>query len=230
MTDSLDAARAPIRHIVILGHPEPGSFNHEVAERYCKTVREIGHEAVVRDLYELDFDPRLRANRRPGHATGMSADVAHEIGLLRDADVLVLVYPIWFGMPPAIIKGYVDRVLGVALTPADIRDHQPDSVLVGKWFGTFSSSATTRIWLDEKGQMESIRQAFDRYLMGIFGMLDAGHVHFGAVVEGVDARFVRESLFQVEEQARKICSTVGAARHAIKAREAIAVLAGREVD
>ncbi|BCA58549.1 NAD(P)H-dependent oxidoreductase [Sphingomonas sp. HMP6] len=226
MTDHSASASAPIRHIVVLGHPEPGSFNHEVVERYCKTVREIGHSAVVRDLYELDFDPRLRANRRPGHADGMSADVAHEIGLLRDADVLVFVYPIWFGMPPAIIKGYVDRVLGVALTPTDIRDHHPDSVLAGKWFGTFSSSATTRIWLDEHGQMESIRQAFDRYLMGIFGMRDAGHVHFGAIVDGMDARFVRESLYEVEEQARKICSTAGAARHAVKAKEAVATLTG----
>lgn len=224
MIESQAAGPAPIRHVVVLGHPDPGSFNHEVAERYCKAVRDIGHTAVVRDLYELDFDPRLRANRRPGHATGMSADVAHEIGLLRDADVLLFVYPIWFGMPPAIIKGYVDRVLGVALTPSDIRDHQPDSVLAGKWFGTFSSSATTRIWLDEHGQMESIRQAFDRYLMGIFGLRDAGHTHFGAVVEGMDARFVRESLYEVEEQARKICSTVGALRHAVKAKEAIATL------
>lgn len=226
MTDSQAAAATPIRHIVVLGHPDPGSFNHEVVERYCKTVREIGHSAVVRDLYELDFDPRLRANRRPGHATGMSADVAHEIGLLREADVLLFVYPIWFGMPPAIIKGYVDRVLGVALTPSDIRDHQPDSVLAGKWFGTFSSSATTRIWLDEHGQMESIRQAFDRYLMGIFGMRDAGHVHFGAIVDGMDVRFVRESLYEVEEQARKICSITGAARHAVKAKEAVATRTG----
>ena len=225
MTEISAAASPPIRHIVVLGHPDPQSFNHEVVERYCNTVREIGHECVVRDLYALDFDPRLRSDRRPGHATGMSADVAREIGLLRDADVLIFVYPIWFGMPPAIIKGYVDRVLGVALTPSDIRDENPDSVLAGKWFGTFSSSATTRIWLDEHGQMESIRQAFDRYLMGIFGLRDAGHVHFGAIVEGMNARFVRESLYEVEEQARKMCSAAAAARHALKAKEAVAALA-----
>ena len=225
MTDSPAVANVPVRHIVVLGHPDPKSFNHEVAERYCKTVREIGHEAVLRDLYELDFDPRLRANRRPDRATGMSADVAHEVGLLRDADVLVFVYPIWFGMPPAIIKGYVDRVLGVALTPSDIRDHHLDSVLTGTAFATFSSSATTRIWLDEQGQMESIRQAFDRYLMGVFGMRDAGHIHFGAIVEGMNPRFVRESLYEVEEHARKICSTVGAARHAIKAEAAVTAFA-----
>lgn len=227
MTNGLAKVATPIRHAVILGHPEPGSFNHQIVERYCKTVRENGQEAVVRDLYALGFDPCLRADRRPGHSTGMSADVAHEIGLLREADVVLLVYPIWFGMPPAIIKGYVDRVLGVALTPRDIRDHHLDSVLVGKSFATFSTSATTRIWLDEQGQMESIRQAFDRYLMSIFGMRDGGHTHFGAIVEGMEARFVEQSLLDVDEQARKICSEVAAARHSVKANEAIAAFGAR---
>lgn len=222
---STPTAPPPIRHVVILGHPSTQGFNHAVVDRYCETVRANGQEVVVRDLYALNFDPCLRIDRRPGHATGMSADVAHEIGLLREADAIVFVYPIWFGMPPAIIKGYVDRVLGVAQTPSAIRDHRPDSVLVGKSLATFSSSATTRIWLDEQGQMEAIRQAFDRYLMGIFGLRDAGHVHFGAIVEDIEPRFVRECLLQVEQKARKICSDVAAVRHAVKAREAVATFA-----
>jgi NAD(P)H dehydrogenase (quinone) len=227
MTIGHTIQQAKVRHVVVLGHPEPGSFNHEVAERYCRAVRNNGQEAVIRDLYELQFDPCLRAARRPGHSTGMSADVARELGFLRDADVVVFVYPIWFGMPPAIIKGYVDRVMGVATTPQDVRDERPDSVLAGKSLATFSSSATTRIWLDEKGQMEAIRQAFDRYLTGIFGMIDAGHIHFGAIVEGMSARFVSQSLFEVEEHARNICSKVGAARHAVKAQQALASLGVR---
>jgi len=111
-------------------------------------------------------------------------------------------------------------------TPSSIRDHRPDSVLVGKSFATFSSSATTRIWLDEQGQMESIRQAFDRYLMGIFGLRDAGHVHFGAIVADMEARFVAECLLEVETQARKICSDVAAARHAARAQDAVAAFTG----
>ncbi|MDB5712496.1 MAG: putative dehydrogenase [Sphingomonas bacterium] len=221
MTSEAAADQTRIRHVVILGHPEPGSFNHQVAEAYCRAARENGHEAVIRDLYELGFDPCLRAGRIPGHSTGMSADVARELGFLREADVVVFVYPIWFGMPPAIIKGYVDRAMGVATTPKDVRDEHPDSILAGKSLATFSSSATTRIWLDEKGQMEAIRRAFDRYLTSIFGMVDAGHLHFGAIVEGMNARFVGQSLLEVEENARSICSKVAAARHASKARGAL---------
>jgi NAD(P)H dehydrogenase (quinone) len=210
------------RHVVVLGHPSLDSFNHAVAERYCASVRECGQEAVIRDLYALEFDPRLHADRRPGHQTSISADVANELELLRDADVILFVYPIWFGMPPAIIKGYVDRVLGVALTPADIRDHRPDSLLEGKRFATFSSSATTLAWLDEQGQMTSLRQAFDTYLMSVFGMRDGGHMHFDAIVEGLATRFVDENLLAVEEQARKLCSTVAAERHARDTHRVIA--------
>ncbi|MEO9129697.1 MAG: NAD(P)H-dependent oxidoreductase [Sphingomonas sp.] len=210
----------PPRHVVVLGHPTPGSFNHAIAERYCATVRECGQEAIIRDLYALDFDPRLHTNRIPGRQTAMSADVAREISFLREADAIILVYPIWFGMPPAIIKGYVDRVMGVELTPAAIKDAIPDSILHDKGFGSFSSSAMTEIWLDEVGQMESVRRAFDGYLVKVFGMRDIGHVHFGAVVEGLSEAFARQNLQDVEDHAMKICRAAAEAHH-VEERSAI---------
>ena len=220
-TDSNVPNDAP-RHLVVLGHPAPGSFNHAVAARYCAEIKACGQHAILRDLYALDFDPRLREDRRPGRQTGMSADVANELNHLRAADVLVLVYPIWFGMPPAIVKGYIDRVMGVALTPSAIRDHVPDSVLRNKRLTIFSSSGMTTSWLDGQGQLGALRQAFDEYLMGIFGMRSGGHVHFDAIVDGLKKQFVEENLFTVGEQARKLCSELLAERHAAQAHAAIA--------
>ncbi len=209
----------PARHVVVLGHPSTDSFNHAIAERYCDAVRECGQEAVLRDLYALDFDPRLRADQRPGHqAHPMASDVAGEIGRLREADAVIFVYPLWFGMPPAIIKGYVDRVLGTALTPQDIKAHVPDAILRGKRMASFSTSATTRPWLDEQGQFESLRQTFDQYLLKIFGMRDGGHTHFDAIVEDLPEHYANEMLFCVEEKARKLCSEIAAERHADNTR------------
>ena len=73
--------------------------------------------------------------------------------------------------------------------------------------------------------MGAMRQAFDRYLVGIFGLRDAGHVHFGAVIDGMEQRFVHQALFEVEEHARKICSAVAAERHSKKAHKAMATFA-----
>ena len=206
-------------HVVVLGHPAPGSFNHAIADRYCSTVRACGQQVMLRDLYELGFDPRLYADHRPGRQTNTtSGDVGREMGLLLAADAIVLVYPIWFGMPPAMIKGYVDRVLGHALTPRDITKHVPDYVLSGRHFATFSTSATSLPWLDQQGQLESLKTTFDHYLLQIFGMIDAGHTHFAGIVEGLAKAEAEEILAAVETKARDTCAAIDARRTAIRSR------------
>ena len=97
------------RHLIILSHPTPGSFNHQVAETYARSVVRHGQHAEIRDLYALGFDPLLRLDAQDARDA--------ERALLEACDVLVLVYPIWFGLPPAITKGYVDCVLGAAFAP-----------------------------------------------------------------------------------------------------------------
>jgi NAD(P)H dehydrogenase (quinone) len=213
------SAAAPPHHVVVLGHPAPGSFNHAIAEHYCSAVRACGQHASFRDLYDLEFDPRLYANHRPGRQTNTtSGDVAGEMGLLLAADAIVLVYPLWFGMPPAMIKGYVDRVLGHALTPRDIAKHVPDSLLEGRHFATFSTSATTQPWLDQQGQLESLTTTFDHYLLQIFGMVDAGHTHFAGVVEGLVQAEAKAILAAVEKKAQETCTAIDARRTAIRSR------------
>lgn len=210
--------RSRALHVVVLGNPSSDSFTHAIADRYCAAVKECGQDVELRDLYALGFDPRLQADQRPGHQIqAMPDDVAREMGLLREADAIIFIYPLWFGMPPAIIKGYVDRVMGAALTPTDIKSHIPDVILQGRRLASFSTSAATAPWLAEQGQLEQLKQVFDRYLLKIFGMLDAGHVHFGAIVEGLNERYARETLLVVEQHARKLCSEILADRHAVDA-------------
>jgi NAD(P)H dehydrogenase (quinone) len=111
-----------IKHAVILCHPEPDSFNAAIAAQYCAAVEKHGQKAVLRDLYRLNFDPVLRAGEQPGAAGFLPApDVARELEAIAGAAVLVFVYPIWFGTPPAMLKGYVDRVLGSEFTFRAVR-------------------------------------------------------------------------------------------------------------
>ena len=211
--------QATAQHIVVLGHPAPGSFNHAIAERYCATVCACGQQAMLRDLYELGFDPRLYAEHRPGRPTNiLSGDVAGEMGLLRHAEAVVFVYPLWFGMPPAMIKGYVDRVLGHVLTPGDITKHVPDYVLAGRHFASFSTSATTLPWLDQQGQLDALKLAFDHYLLQVFGMVDAGHTHFAGIVEGLGKAKADEILGAVEAKAHEMCNMIEAQRSDIRSR------------
>ena len=102
-----------VKHAIIACHPAEDSFTLSVARRYDEAVRSHGHETVPRDLYRLGFDPVLREEERHGEP---AQDVTAEWALLGKVDVFVLVYPIWFGTPPAMLKGYIDRIFGAVRT------------------------------------------------------------------------------------------------------------------
>lgn len=199
----------------MLGHPSRTSFNRAVADTYCETVRACGQEAVLRDLYAIGFDPLLKDEERfgPRHVAA-APDVQTELAFLAGSAIVTMIYPIWFGMPPAIIKGYVDRVLGAGFLPRDIKTGAPRPLLEGKRLMLFSSSAATRPWLEERGQWLALRQAFERYLSNVFGMVEGEHVHFDAVSEGLKPRFVEENLENVREHARAVCALMLAERNA----------------
>lgn len=208
---------AAIRHVVVLGTPSPTSFTHTIAETYRDAVRDCGQQASIRDLYAMHFNPLLGAGERPtkdGHA--LLPDVAAELALLEGAAVLAFVYPLWIGMPPAIIKGYIDRILGAGFREPDLVSGAHVSLLRGKRLLGFSASASTRPWLEEHGQWMSIRQGIDSYLASVFGLVDGGHVHFDSIVEGVAGHYVRECLADVAETARRTCAAALSERHALR--------------
>ncbi len=208
------------RHVVILSHPGPDSFNHSVARAYCDAVRGAGQEAVLRDLYATGFDPVLKAEERPGPAQAhLLPDVADELDVIRGSDVFVLVYPIWFGGPPAMLKGYVDRVLGAGITPRSEMDRTPTGLLGRKTLLGFTTSAASAIWLDEQGQQSALQTVLDQYLAHAFGMGASRHLHFGHVTEALTERFAEQHLQGVREAAERACAEV--ARHQTRTPEPV---------
>lgn len=197
------------RHLIVLGHPDPDSFCATIARACRDTVRECGHAVTLQDLYATGFDPRLRAEERSGERPlEPAADIAEEVEALHAADVITLVYPLWFGMPPAIIKGYIDRVMGAGFSANGLMHEGPVSALAGKRLMLVTSSASTRPWLEEKGQWSALRQSFETYLQTVFGLCDGGHTHFDAVVPGLKPRFVEECAGAVRDQMRAVSAEV----------------------
>lgn len=202
------------RHAVILAHPDPHSFNAAIAKTYCDTVRSCGQEAIVRDLYAMGFDPILKNAERPTqHASVLAADVRAELDAIRGADMFTLIYPVWFAMPPAMMKGYIDRVLGAGVTPQDIQNRAGKGVLHGRHMLGISTSGAREIWLDEQAQVESMRNIFTRYLFRAFAMASCEHLHLGGIVEGFPKRFVDQNLEDVHERTRKVYAMLSAQQH-----------------
>jgi NAD(P)H dehydrogenase (quinone) len=190
-------------HAVIVAHPNPDSFTCAVANAYAAAVRGLGQEAVVRDLYRLDFDPRLKADEIPDHPGYRAApDVAAERLVVGGADVFAFVYPFWFNAPPAILKGYADRVFGAGFgyAPA-LGVTQP--LLKGRRLISFSSSGAPDAWINQTNALEALMTVFDRHVAGVCGLSVIDHVHSGGIVPGVTAESVEAILDDVGAVVRR---------------------------
>lgn len=106
--------------LVVHAHPIPGSYSHAIRDAAVAGLRSAGHAVHIVDLYELDYRPWMTddEHRRYESIGGEHPDVqvAEHIALLRNADILVLVYPTWWAGLPTIMKGWLDRTMlpGVA--------------------------------------------------------------------------------------------------------------------
>ena len=96
--------------LILLGHPKPGSFNHALAQAVRDDLRAHGHDVVFHDLYAERFDPLIRAEEIPEEGP-VPPSIQKHCDELGAADGIVVVHPNWWGQPPAILKGWIDRVV-----------------------------------------------------------------------------------------------------------------------
>lgn len=203
------ASPSAIRHAVVLAHPDPSSFNAAIARAYCDAVEAAGHQAILRDLYAMHFDPVLKAQERPGRGDfRLSPDVQAELALLCGAHVITFVFPVWFGMPPAILVGYIDRVLGAGTTVGQVQRGAGKGLLDNGHLCAITTSGAPEEWLEARGQTQALRELAGTYLFRAFAMHSTEALHIGNVVDGAPASFFEDHLKHVRQRAAIICARV----------------------
>lgn len=115
---------------VILGHPQKGSFNHAIAEMVVSTLKANGHDVVFHDLYEEGFDPILPAAEIPKDGS-VDEMIKRHCDEISRADGIVIIHPNWWGQPPAILKGWIDRVLRPGVTYEFVEGDSGEGVPIG---------------------------------------------------------------------------------------------------
>ena len=115
---------------IILAHPDQSSFNHAIAEIAVQTLQGNGHQVIYHDLYAEEFDPILPAGEIPKDAP-LPPDIQRHCDEIAEADGIVIVHPNWWGQPPAILKGWVDRVIRPGLAYEFLEEDAGDGVPVG---------------------------------------------------------------------------------------------------
>jgi NAD(P)H dehydrogenase (quinone) len=131
-----------MRILLILGHQNPGSFCHAIAATARDELCAAGHEIVYHDLYAEGFDSILTQSELVKEYE-LPATVAQHCREVLAADAYVVVHPNWWAMPPAILKGWVDRVFRQGMAYG----FGPQGVigkLVGKRAVVFTTSNTPR--------------------------------------------------------------------------------------
>lgn len=95
---------------VILAHPYEKSFNHAIFKTLCTSLQKVNIEVYAHDLYTEGFNPVL-TKEELGDKKSKDSLVNQYAKELMDSDLLIFVHPNWWGQPPAILKGYIDRVI-----------------------------------------------------------------------------------------------------------------------
>ena len=107
--------------LVVCAHPHPESFTHAIVAAVEHGLAKGSHHATVLDLYAIGFTAAMSTEEhRAYHGDEPLVDpmVAEHAALVQRAEAIVFVYPTWWSQPPAILRGWLERVLvpGVAFT------------------------------------------------------------------------------------------------------------------
>lgn len=134
--------------LVILGHPSPTSFNAAIARTAVDTLEELGHTVWFHDLYAESFPSELPAEEIPTEGT-VAEVIARHCEELAEADGLVVVHPNWWGMPPAIVTGWVNRVfrpeVAYRFVGTDGGEGVPEGLLKASKAVVFNTSNTEEV-------------------------------------------------------------------------------------
>lgn len=127
----------PGRALVICGHPRRDSFGEALAQAYAQGARSVGVDCHQLMLSDLRFDPDVHTpspRQQP-----LEPDLQRALAALEAADHLVFVYPAWWGVGPARMKGFLDRVL----LPGRAFEERPDGGFEGLMRGRTAHLLTT---------------------------------------------------------------------------------------
>ncbi len=161
-----------MRVSVILGHPRRGSFNHAIAETVVRTLRDSGHKVIFHDLYAEGFDAVLSPAEIPATAA-LDPVVKRHCDEISGAEGIIIIHPNWWGQPPAIVKGWVDRVFraGVAyrFMDGDKGDGIPVALLKATTALVFNT-ADTPAQREKKAFGDPLETLWKRCIFGLCGV------------------------------------------------------------
>ncbi len=177
--------------LIIFAHPEPNSLNGVMKDITAKTLRDNGHEVKISDLYgmrfkavldENDFSQRQNSEQfnpmmEQVNAVGtgsLSQDIKDEVEKIKWADMLIFQFPVWWTSPPAILKGWFDRVFlpGVVHNIAEGKMYDTGLLRGKKAMLSFTTGAPKEVYSSEgpHGDLNDIFKFITHNILEVTGL------------------------------------------------------------
>ncbi len=116
--------------LLILAHPDKKSFNHAIAKVCKEKLIKNGHSVIFHDLHDEKFDPIITSEEIP--RSGKINDlVKKHCEDLTNCDGIIVIHPNWWGQPPAILKGWIDRIIRPGVAYGFVEGDNGEGVPVG---------------------------------------------------------------------------------------------------
>jgi len=138
--------------LIIFAHPNPDSFNGAILKTIENKLKEKEYQFISKNLYQLNFNPVLTMNdfARMENST-VTQDIAIEHADIEWAKNIILIYPTWWAGPPAILKGWIDRVFSRGFAYALQEDGSVKGLLSDKTVMVFTTSGSSEENMKQSG-------------------------------------------------------------------------------
>lgn len=175
-----------MQHLIIYSHLNPTSFTKAIVDEVEKNAIASGDEVKIIDLYGDQFNPVLGmpdiAHQFMGQT--MPDDVKKYQDMITWADHLTVVYPMWWGQMPAMLKGFIDRVFSYGFA-FSISENGAQALLKGKTASVFVNTNTPTAVYEATQMNTAQRRIIDGGIFGFCG-IDTEITFFGQVSSGSD--------------------------------------------
>lgn len=176
-----------VKVLIVYAHPEPTSFAAALKDAAVKALTARGHQVEVSDLYAEGFNPvagrhdfestsdpaRFHYQSEQLHASqsdGFAADLAREQERLMRADLLVFIFPLWWGGLPAIVKGWFDRVCAYGVAYADGKRYEQGYFVGRRALLALTTGGTeARFSQGSYGEMSHVLHSVQRCILEYLG-------------------------------------------------------------
>jgi putative NADPH-quinone reductase len=173
-----------MRISVILAHPTPGSFNHAIARTIVDTLAGGGHDVLYHDLYAERFDPVLPSDEIAKDAV-LPPVVEQHCREICVVDGIAIVHPNYWSAPPAILRGWVDRVLRAGRAYEFVEDGkggaEPKGLLKAK-VGLVFNTANTPQAIEEQAFGDPLQTHWLKVVFGLCGVPTIFRRNFAPVI------------------------------------------------